>query len=202
VTTLKGATNRAADKVTDGDWHAAILCYRDALNRLFVGAPPHDQERFLREYLDHCRRLELRKQKTIFKAEAIRVAERYLQWYEDTPSERYLDNIRIVVDYLGDDYVTLNQRQQLIRSYTSFGLKHAEGFNDAALDLWEGSLRTNPDTQVGITASEVQVLVQQRSDYLAAWDSYRMFLQRLAAIKDRDEIAKEYLRRAKRFMGM
>lgn len=198
--TLSEITNRAAEKIRRGSRLAALGCYREATSQMFAGATPDIQERYLREYLDHTRRLALRAPKGPKRAqyldESAEVALRYINWYHAAGKQAGRTHIAAVIVYLGEGLENIQQHGKLVREYAAIAASHPEIFTIRSIELWEDNLRVNPENGKPVKDDELRAFVHGHIDIKRQWEAFRDFLLAAERRPELRAVAREKLVRA------
>lgn len=200
ATTLSQAMNRASEKIHRGQPIAALSCYREFLTaEAFDSAPINIQERFLSEYLDHCRNLANRARgakRHEYLKEAHEIANRYLDWFTACrpATDRVRGHVRAVAFYLGDASVSGKDQSQVLADYERLSRVLPEALGTQAIALWDEVLRTVPGATRYLEDNQARALALKTPMYSRHWRVFRAFLQTLANSSDtatfaRDELA-------------
>lgn len=201
ATTLSQATNRAAEKIGRGHPLAALSCYREfSETAAFDIADVNVQERFLSEYLDHCRNLAEherdRKLRKTYLQEAHDVANQYIEWYAACrpTAARPTVHVRAVMYYLGDSNVSLKQPARVPIDYERLAARLPGSFGTQAIELWDETLLTVPGATRYLNYLQANELAARSSAYRHRWEAFRKFLQRIEHAPETATIARDYLR--------
>jgi len=197
--TLSQATNRAAEKTRDGHPLAALSCYREFRDHVaFDNADLTTQERFLSEYLDHCRNLARHAHGALRKTywqEAHDIAESYVEWHAACrpPQRRAIQHVRAVMFYLGDADLSLQQPERVLIDYERLAPRLPNAFGTQAVELWEETLRTVPGATRYLEDAEARDLVIKNSSNRRHWEAFRAFLRTVESAPEMTAMARDYL---------